>query len=72
MMDMGMMGGMMGLRWLGALLVLGLVIAGVILLVRGSSRPAKIVLGVLAAVGAFALVAAMAMTLMHSAMGCVI
>ena len=69
---MGMMGGMMGLGWLGALLVLGIIIAGVILLVRGSGRPAKIVLGVLAAVGAFALVAATAMAFMHSAVGCMI
>ena len=61
----------MGFGWLGALLVLGLVIAGVVLLVRGSSRPAKVVVGVLAVVGAFALIAATAMAVMHSAMGCI-
>ena len=56
-----MMGFMMGLGWLTALVVLVLVIAAVVWLVRGSTTGAKVALGVLAVVGAVALVAAAAM-----------
>jgi hypothetical protein len=65
-----MMGWMMGLGWLAALVVLILVVAGVVWLVRGGGTGAKIALGVLAAVGAIALVAATAMAVMHFGMGC--
>jgi hypothetical protein len=78
-----MMGWMMGLGGLAALVVLGLVIAAVVWLVRslrpagGDEQPrttgstaAKIGLGVLAVLGALALVAATAMAVMHFGMGC--
>lgn len=78
-----MMGGMMGLGWVAALLVLILLIAGIVLLVRMLARRddaqprtagmtvAMIVLAVLAVSGAVALVGAGAMALMHtSMMGC--
>lgn len=77
------MGWMMGLGWLAALVLLGLVIALVVWLVRspgsagrdagsGSAggTAAKIALGVLAVVGGIALVGATAMAVMHFGMGC--
>lgn len=65
-----MMGWMMGLGGLAALVVLILVVAGVLWLARRSTTGAKIMLGVLAVVGAVALVAAAAMAVMHIGMGC--
>lgn len=78
-----MMGWMMGFGWIAALLVVVLLIAGVVALVRmlgggndGQTRTAgattaKIVLVVLAVIGAVALVGAAAMGLMHWGMsGC--
>ena len=78
-----MMGWMMGFGWLGALLVLILVVAAVVLLVRTVGRnhvaqatgagatAAKILLIVLAVIGAVALVGAGSMAVMHLGMaGC--
>lgn len=73
-----MMGWMMGLGGLAALVVLGLVVAGVVWLARAPGHTdattthsvAKIALAVLAVVGAVALVAATAMGVMHIGMGC--
>jgi hypothetical protein len=65
-----MMGWMMGFGGPAALVVLTLVVAGVVVwLVRGGASGAKIALGVLAVVGALALVAATAMAVMHFGMG---
>lgn len=63
------MGSMMGFGWIGALLVVALVIAGVVAL---ASEPGhgggNIVLTVLAVVGGIALVAVAAMVVMHGGM----
>lgn len=59
-----MMGGMMGFGWIGALLVLALVIAGVVMLVKEPGG-SNILLTVLAVIGGVALLGVAAMTLMH-------
>lgn len=67
-----MMDGMMGLGWLGALLVLGLVVAaivwGVSLLTKSEATPAKVGLTILAVIGGIALIAVLAMSFMHFGM----
>lgn len=75
-----MMGWMMGFGWLASLFVLILLVAGVVVLVRMVGRndqpqakstgatAAKIVLAVLAVIGAVALVGAGSMAVMHFGM----
>ena len=73
-----MMDGVMGIAWIPVLIAIGLVIAGVLLLVKFVGRtgtpPAgglnTIILAVLAVVGGVALVALLAMGTMHIGMRC--
>jgi hypothetical protein len=66
------MGGMMGFGWLGALLVLGLVVAaiawGVSQLTKSEGTPAKVSLTILAVVGGIALVVLLGVSFMHAGM----
>lgn len=63
---------MMGLGWLGALLVLGLVVAaivwGVSLLAKSEGTPAKVGFTLLAAVGVITLIVLLGMSFMHFGM----
>jgi len=73
-----MMGGVMGFGWVPVLIGVGLIIGGIVLVVRlltpsGSRGPGStnnIILGVLAVIGGIALVAVLAMGTMHFGMRC--
>lgn len=66
------MTGMMGFGWLGALLVLALIVAaivwGVSLLTKSEGTPARVGLVILAVVGGIALIGILAMSFMHFGM----
>lgn len=67
-----MMGGMMVFGWIGALLIVALIVAGVVMLARSpGGSGSNVVLAVLAAIGGVAFVGVAAMALMHfGGMGC--
>lgn len=64
------MGGMMAFGWIGGLLILALIVAGVVLLAKEPGRSgSNLVLTVLAVIGGVTLVGVAAIALMHVSTG---
>jgi hypothetical protein len=65
--SMGGMGSMMAFGWIGALLIVAVVVAGVVLLAKSpGGSGSNLLLTVLAVIGGVALIGVAAMALMHA------